>query len=202
MAPIRRGEQPLRCSTPRLRALPVSIRQLVRHWAMRAGINVSKRRAARLREKLAKQTWKAGHLPKFRGSIVKRGGEGQGRRPLSCDIRKVIFIGNAGNDQSLGQLLWTGVVPNETFRGSGKGGVSQCRLRWDPTPGARGSRTLAVIVQSKVRAVTDGGPNRFTVADAPEIVRRSMARANHVGLPLKRSYAVNPSTVHERNWRR
>jgi hypothetical protein len=65
-----------------------------------------------------------------------------------------------------------------------------------------GSRTLAVIVQSKVRAVTDGGPNRFTVADAPEIVRRSMARANHVGLPLKRSYAVNPNTVHERNWRR
>jgi hypothetical protein len=65
-----------------------------------------------------------------------------------------------------------------------------------------GSRTLAVIVQSKVIAVTDGGPDRFTVADAPEIVRRSMARANHVGLPLKRSYAVNPNTVHERNWRR
>ena len=59
---------------------------------------------------------------------------------------------------------------------------------------------MAVIVQSKVRAVTDGGPNRFTVADAPQIVRRSMARANHVGLPLKRSYAVNPNTVHERNW--
>ena len=55
---------------------------------------------------------------------------------------------------------------------------------------------MAVIVQSKVRAVTDGGPNRFTVADAPEIVRRSMALANHVGLSLKRSHAVNPSTVH------
>jgi len=26
---------------------------------------------------------------------------------------KVIFIGNAGNDQSLGQLLLTGVVSNE-----------------------------------------------------------------------------------------
>src|SRR3984893_8799533 len=141
-----------------------------------------------------------GTFRNFAGKSRKGGGEGQGRRPLSCDIRKVIFIGNAGNDQSLGQLLWTGVVPNETFRGSGKGGVSQCRLRRDPTPGARGSRTLAVIVQSKVRAVTDGGPNRFTVADAPQIVRRSMARANHVGLPLKRSYAVNPNTVHERNW--
>ena len=54
-------------------------------------------------------------------------------------------------------------------------------LRRNPTPGARGSRTLAVIVQSKLIAVTDGGPDRFTVADAPEIVRRSMARANHSG---------------------
>ena len=108
----------------------------------------------------------------------------------------MIFIGNAGNDQSLGQLLWTGVVPNETFRGSGKGGVSLMSIASGPDAGARGSRTLAVIVQSKVRAVTDGGPNRFTVADAPEIVRRSMALANHVGLSLKRSHAVNPSTVH------
>ena len=49
---------------------------------------------------------------------------------------------------------------------------------------------MAVIVQSTVIAVTDGGPDRFTVADAPEIVRRSMARTNDVGLPLKRSYAV------------
>ena len=87
-------------------------RQLVRHWAMRAGINVQEASSSAERD-LAKQTWKAGHLPKFRGSIVKGGGEGQGRRPLSCDIRKVIFIGNAGNDQSLGQLLWTGVVPNQ-----------------------------------------------------------------------------------------
>jgi hypothetical protein len=75
-----------------------------------------------------------------------------------------------------------------------------------------GSRTLAVIVHSKVRAVkvwkglpltnvTEGGPDRLTVADAPEIVCRSMARTNHLGLPLKRPYAVNPNTVHERNWR-
>lgn len=54
-----------------------------------------------------------GTFRNFAGQSRKGGGEGQGRRPLSCDIRKVIFIGNAGNDQSLGQLLWTGVVPNQ-----------------------------------------------------------------------------------------
>jgi hypothetical protein len=96
----------------------------------------------------------------------------------------------------------SGVVPNETLRAAETVASLIVDCVGDPTPGARGSRTLAVIVQSKVRSVTDGGPNRFTVADAPEIVRRSMARANHVGLPLKRSYAVNRNTVHERNWRR
>jgi hypothetical protein len=109
--------------------------RLDRHlvWTMRAGIDVSKTRAARLRE-----IWGA-NLESWAPSEISRvnreKGEGRGKEPppLSCDIRKVIFIGNAGNDQSLGQLLWTGVVPNETFRGSGKGGVSQCRLRRDPT---------------------------------------------------------------------
>ena len=88
-------------------------RQLVRHWAMRAGINVSKRRAARLRETWRSKLGKLGTFRNFAGQSRKGGGEGQGRRPLSCDIRKVIFIGNAGNDQLLGQLLWTGVVPNQ-----------------------------------------------------------------------------------------
>jgi hypothetical protein len=35
-------------------------------------------------------------------------------------------------------LLWTGVVTNEKFRGSGKGGVSDVGLRRDPTPVAGG----------------------------------------------------------------
>jgi hypothetical protein len=68
---------------------------------------------------------RSGHLPKFAkkevgGSIVK--GEGRGKDAASW---KVI-------------LLWTGVVTNEKFRGSGKGGVSDVGLRRDPTPGAGG----------------------------------------------------------------
>jgi len=42
-------------------------RQLVRHWAMRAGINVSKRRAARLRETWRSKLGKLGTFRNFAG---------------------------------------------------------------------------------------------------------------------------------------
>jgi hypothetical protein len=153
-------------------------RKLVRHWAMRAGINVSKRRAARLRE-----TWRSkietGHLPKFRGSINREKGEGRGkdatpvmRHPEGDFHRKGWEMTNR-----LGQLLWTGVVRN--IPGQRKGWRLSMSIASGPDAWRAGSLALAVIVQSKVIAVTDGGPDRFTVADAPEIVRRSMARANH-----------------------
>jgi hypothetical protein len=100
--------------------------RLDRHlvWTMRAGIDVSKTRAARLRE-IWGANLEVGHLPKFAkkevgGSIVK--GEGRGKDAASW---KMI-------------LLWTGVVTDEKFRGSGKGGVSDVGLRRDPTPGAGG----------------------------------------------------------------
>ena len=56
-----------------------------------------------------------GTFRNFAGQSRKGGGEGQGRRPLSCDIRKVIFIGNAGNDQSLGQVALDGRCAEPTL---------------------------------------------------------------------------------------
>jgi hypothetical protein len=48
-------------------------RQLVRHWAIRAADQREQEASSSAARDLAKQTWKAGHLPKFRGAIVKRG---------------------------------------------------------------------------------------------------------------------------------